>query len=133
MRPLPALTPENEFFWTSGADGHLRVLRCTRCAFLVHPPAPVCPTCWSRCLEPAKVSGRGRVLTFTVNHHPWTPGIDPPYVVALVGLDEDARVRVVTNIVGCAPEEVTAGMDVQVRFEHIEDVWLPLFEPVGGP
>ena len=23
-RPLPQLTPENEFFWTSGADGKLR-------------------------------------------------------------------------------------------------------------
>ena len=27
MRPLPELTPENEWFWTSGADGKLRFLR----------------------------------------------------------------------------------------------------------
>ena len=28
MRPLPELTPANRWFWTSGADGRLRVQGC---------------------------------------------------------------------------------------------------------
>ena len=31
VRPLPQLTPMNEWFWTSGKDGRLRVQRCTDC------------------------------------------------------------------------------------------------------
>ena len=37
-----------------------------------------------------------------------------------------------TNIVGCAPDDVRIGMPVQVIFEHHDDVWLPLFEPAAA-
>lgn len=30
-RPLPQLTPFNEWFWTSGADGRLRIQACGDC------------------------------------------------------------------------------------------------------
>ncbi|MBA3304283.1 MAG: OB-fold domain-containing protein [Acidimicrobiia bacterium] len=130
FRLLPRVTDENEHFWTGGADGALRFLRCQSCRWWVHPPSPVCPRCLSRILLPEAVSGRAVVHTFTVNHQPWYPGLDPPYVVAIVELPEQAGLRLTTNLVGCAPEAVTIGMDVQVVFEHHEDVWLPLFEPV---
>ena len=130
VRPLPALTPETEFFWTAGADGRLRLLRCTDCYSYVHPPAPVCPRCTSRALQPEPVSGRGTVLTFTINHQEWGL-LDPPYVIAIVELAEDPSVRLTTNLVGIDPEEVRSGMPVQVRFEHVDDVYLPLFEPAA--
>jgi uncharacterized OB-fold protein len=79
------------------------------------------------------VSGRATVATFTVNHQPWIPGFDPPYVVAMVEIEEQPSVRLTTNIVGCRPEEVRIGMPVQVLFEHHDDVWIPLFEPARGP
>ena len=66
MRPLPLLTPANEWFWTSGADGRLRVQRCADCTQLVHPPVPICPRCRSRSWTPAEVSGRATVVAFTV-------------------------------------------------------------------
>jgi uncharacterized OB-fold protein len=75
------------------------------------------------------VSGRAAVATFTVNHQPWIPGFDPPYVVAMVEIDEQPSVRLTTNIVGCEPHDVCIGMPVQVRFEPHDDVWIPLFEP----
>ena len=59
MRPLPELTPMNEWFWTSGADGQLRIQACNECKTLVHPPAPICPACRSRSWAPTVVSGRG--------------------------------------------------------------------------
>lgn len=131
MRLLPRITPENEFFWTSGADGRLRFLRCEECAYLVHPPSPRCPRCLSKKLSPTPVSGKAKVLSFTVNHQPWIPGFDPPYVIAIVEIEEQAGVRLFTNIVDCDIEDVAIDMPVEVRFEHREDVWLPLFAPAG--
>ena len=132
MRPLPQLTPANEWFWTSGADGHLRIQQCSDCATLVHPPVPICPACRSLEWTPAVVSGRATVVGFTVNHHQWLPGFEPPYVIANVALAEDPMVRLTTNLVGCDPDEVHIGQEVAVRFEQQDDVWLPLFEPTGA-
>ncbi len=132
MRPLPELTPFNDWFWTSGADGVLRIQGCTDCGELVHPPVPICPYCRSRSAKPTPVSGRGTVVGFTVNAHRWLPDFDPPYVIANVALAEDPRVHLTTNIVGCDPEDVRIGQEVSVHFEPDEDVWLPLFEPTGS-
>ena len=59
MRPLPELTPANEWFWRSGADGKLRIQGCSDCGQLVHPPVPICPQCRSRASAPVEMSGRG--------------------------------------------------------------------------
>jgi acetyl-CoA acetyltransferase/uncharacterized OB-fold protein len=131
VRPLPQLTPANQWFWTSGADGRLRIQGCTECKALVHPPTPICPSCRSRAWAPTEVSGRATVVGFTVNQHQWLPGFEPPYVIANVALAEDDSVHLTTNVVGCSPDEVHIGQVVEVRFEQHEDVWLPLFEPTG--
>ena len=129
FRVLPRVTPETEHFWTGGRDGKLQFLRCDDCGEYVHPPSPVCPRCLSRTLSVAAVSGRAVVATYTINHQPWYPGLDPPYVIAIVEIEEQPSVRLMTNIVGCPPEAVSVGMPVQVTFEEYEDVWLPFFEP----
>jgi uncharacterized OB-fold protein len=131
LQPLPVVTSLNEHFWHGGADGELRFLRCADCAWYVHPPRPICPRCASRNVGPVAVSGEGVVYTLTVNHQPWYPGQTVPYVVAMVELPEQAGLRLTTNIVGCQPEAVHIGMRVRVWFLAIEDVYLPLFEPVG--
>ncbi len=131
MRPLPELTPANEWFWTSGKDGCLRIQSCDDCGKLVHPPTPICPSCRSRSWSATEVSGRGTVVGFTVNVHQWLPGFDPPYVIANVALADDPSVHLTTNIVGCQPDEVQIGQLASVVFEQQEDVWLPLFELTG--
>ncbi len=130
FRVLPRVTPETEFFWSSGADGLLRFLSCTTCQLIVHPPGPICPACLTRTLEPMPVSGRATVASYTINHQPWISGFDPPYVVAIVEIEEQPSVRLMTNVIGCAPDEVCIGMPVRVAFERYDDVWLPLFELV---
>jgi hypothetical protein len=133
FRLLPRVTEENEFFWTGGADGQLRFLRCEACETYIHPPAPVCPECLGRELSPHPMSGRATVHTFTVNHQPWIPGFPPPYVVAIVEMDDQPSVRLTTNIANCRIEDVKIGMPVQVVFEEREDgIFLPLFEPVDA-
>jgi uncharacterized OB-fold protein len=129
-RLLPEVTPESEAFWTGGAEGELRIYRCRACRRWFHPPTTACFRCRSRDVGPEPVSGKARVAAYTVNHHPWLEGFPPPYVVAIVELDEEPDVRLTTNIVGCDISEVHVGMPVEVVFEHHEDVWLPLFRPV---
>lgn len=133
FRMLPKLDDRNRFFWTSGADGRLRFLRCQDCGFYVHPPTPRCPKCLSKDVVPEPVSGRATVATFTINHQPWMPGPELPYAVAIVEIVEQPEVRLTTNIVGCAPDDVSIGMPVRVVFERHpdepDDVYLPLFEP----
>lgn len=132
-RPLPLLTDQNRFFWTSGADGHLRFLRCSACRAWAHPPQPVCRSCGSTELAPETVSGRARVLGWTLNHQPWHPAFAPPYVIAIVGLVEDDGVRLTTNLIDVEADAIGIGMEVEVVFEQDDDVWLPLFRPVGDP
>ena len=129
FRLLPRITPENEHYWTGGAQGELRFLRCTACGHYLHPPQPLCPACLSRDLDVAAVSGRAELLTYTVNHQPWIPGFPPPYVVAIVEIPEQKGLRITTNLVHCEPDRVRIGMPLRVLFEQREDVWLPLFEP----
>ena len=131
FRLLPRLDDANRHFWTSGEDGKLRFLRCQRCGYWIHPPSPRCPSCLSKELEAEAVSGQATLHTFTINHQPWYPGLDPPYVIAIVELPEQKGLRLTTGIVGCAPDDVEIGMPLQVTFEHYEDVWLPFFEPVS--
>lgn len=127
-RKLPELTPETEFFWTSGADGHLRIQRCGDCGRYQHPPFPRCSACGSEDVAPAVVSGRGRVATYTINFEPWYPGLDVPFVFAAIELEEQARLYVFSNV-DVPVTGARIGLAVSVYFEQSEDVWLPLFRP----
>jgi acetyl-CoA acetyltransferase/uncharacterized OB-fold protein len=120
---------ENEFFWTSGADGTLRILGCASCTALIHPPQPVCRRCGGLTLAPVAVSGYATLIGFTVSHRFTTPGLPSPYVVAQVALEEDPRVRLTTNAVSCSLDDLRLGMRMEVVFQQADDVWLPLFKP----
>ena len=131
-RPLPMLTDANRFFWTSGADGRLRFMRCSACRNYIHPPVPVCDKCLSMEQEWVAVSGRATLAAVTVNHQMWIPTIEPPYVVGIVEIEEQPSVRLTTNIVQCAEADLKIGMALEVEFEENEDVFLPMFRPVGA-
>jgi acetyl-CoA acetyltransferase/uncharacterized OB-fold protein len=130
-RPLPQLTPWNEWFWTAGQDDTLRIQRCEDCSTYVHPPTPICPSCRSRAWKAEPVSGRATVVGFTVNHQMWHPAFEPPYAIANVAIAEDPSVRLTTALVDCDLDDVHVGQEVEVRFLQEEDVWLPLFTPTG--
>jgi acetyl-CoA acetyltransferase/uncharacterized OB-fold protein len=130
-RPLPLVTQDVEFFWMSGADGRLRIQECASCAALIHPPQPVCRYCRGRSLAPREVSGYATLIGFTVNHRFAMPGLQPPYVVAQVAIEEDPRVRLTTNAVECDPGDLHLGMRMEVVFAEDGDVWLPLFRPAA--
>jgi uncharacterized OB-fold protein len=125
---LPTLTPENRAFWTGGAQGELLIQRCQACRRWVHPPVASCPGC-SGALSPEPVSGRGTLFTFTVNEQQFHPDVPPPYVIAIVELAEQQDLRVVTNLVNCADDDLRCGLPVRVLFEQHGEIHVPLFEP----
>jgi hypothetical protein len=129
-RPLPALEPRTEAFWRACRAGRLELTHCIPCNHLIHPSRPICPRCRGRDLDTQVLGGRATVHSFTVNHKAWFPGQPVPYVIALVELVEQPGLRLVTNIVNCAIEDVHIGMPLRVVFENLsDDVALPLFEP----
>ena len=126
----PVFDVHSEFFWRSGADGQLRMLRCRDCDHISHPPGPRCTNCHSIDVHPAVLSGKARVTTFTVNHQQWVKG-QPPYIVAKVELLDQRALWLITNLGGVDGDDVTLGMAVEAVFEAGPDgLWYPLFQPV---
>ncbi len=128
----PQLDDHNRAFWTGGADGQLKIAFCVECDLWAGPPAADCPACGG-VLEARPVSGRGTVFTYTVNHQPFNPAVPVPYVIAIVELEEQADLRIASNIVDCEPDSVRVGLPVEVRFERQdvddESVYMPVFAP----
>jgi uncharacterized OB-fold protein len=121
----------DEAFW-SAVEGHsLELPYCTACARYFFYPRAICPHCWSSQVERRPVSGRGAVWSHVIvrfpvgGHAGWKERL--PYVVALVELEEG--VRIMSNVVGCAPEDVRAGMPVEVTFQPLDGRILHAFAP----
>ena len=133
FRILPRLTDRNRDFWTGGENGELRFWRCQDCGFYIHPPLPMCPQCRSKKMQVEAVSGRAALASYSINHQAWMPGPELPFVVAIVEMVEQVALRLTTNIVNVAHDDIVVGMPVRVVFERHRDpdgdVYLPLFEP----
>lgn len=131
-RMLPALDDANRAFYTGGGEGQLLVGRCVSagCRQWALPPATTCPACDSD-LVAEPVSGRARLMTWTVNSHPYHPEVAVPYVIAIVVLEEQEDLRVATNLVDvpASDEALRAGMEVTVAFENHGEVFYPVFRP----
>jgi uncharacterized OB-fold protein len=124
----PAINKDTEFFWDGVRDGELRIQKCGGCGELRHPPGPVCPSCRSHDRTHVVASGVGEVYSFVVHHNPPVPGLDTPFVVAVVELPEG--VRIVGNIVDCAPSDVGIGMPLRVTYRQMDDdLFLPIWVP----
>jgi acetyl-CoA acetyltransferase/uncharacterized OB-fold protein len=132
--PLPAIEPDTKVYWEACRDGRLAMLRCRACRWIVHPPRPVCSRCRARDVVLEDLSGRATVVTYTVNHQRWMPGLEVPYVIAVVELVEQRGLRLTTNLVNVAPDDVRIGMPVRVLFRKMTDeISLPIFEPDDSP
>ena len=131
-RPLPRHSVATKPFWDGCREGVLRLPWCPACGRPHFFPRSLCPFCLGTGLEWRAASGRGRVWSHsTVRLSFWGKAFDDslPYVVAMVELEEG--VRMLSNVVGCAPEEVRIGMPVAVTFDPVTpEVTLPRFRPV---
>jgi uncharacterized protein len=127
-RILPTLTDLNRPFWTGGSKGELLVQRCAACHRWTHPESIRC-ACGGALTHEA-VCGTGTIFTFTVNHQSFHPDVPPPYVIAIVELDDQAGLRIPTNIVHGDPATLECGTPVRVLFEPCGDIFFPVFAPL---
>ena len=128
--PRPPWSWESRPFWEACRRHELVVQRCTACGSFRHRPRALCPSCLSSDVDWVRASGRATVYTFTVTHQNQAPPFRSalPYVLAYVELEEG--VRMLSHVVGCAPEEVRIGMPVSVEFVDVDDeVAVPRFRP----
>jgi len=129
-KPLPIVDPESAPYWAALKERRLILKRCRDCGRHHFYPRALCPHCHSDALEWAEARGTGSVYSYTVARRPAGPAFmaDAPYVVAVVDLDEGARMM--TNIVTDDVESVRIGQRVAVHFDAVTDeVTLPKFKP----
>jgi uncharacterized OB-fold protein len=130
-RPAPRPDPESAPYWAASVEGRLVVQKCTSCGHHQLYARAHCLECRSP-IEWVDASGRGTIYSYTVIRQNFSRAFKHllPYVVALVDLDEGPRLM--TNVVGCDPDDVQIGAAVQVRFEPVsEEAALPQFELLG--
>ena len=127
-RQLPNISPETQFYWDGARDGKLLLNACVPCGKPYFPPRPFCPTCGSREVEQQEASGKATLYSYVISNLP-APGYEPPYVVAVVLLEEG--VRMVSNIldVSPTPQALELDMPLEVTFETRGDVVVPQFRP----
>ena len=129
-KPLPRIDEESRGYWEALARHELYFQRCRDCGTKRFYPRALCPACLSSATEWVRASGRGTVYSFTVTYQNQAPGFreELPYVLAIVELDEG--VRMMTNVIGCAPDAVRVGMAVEVVFEDVTaEITLATFRP----
>jgi uncharacterized protein len=133
LRPRPALTQDNAFFFEGARNGQLLIQHCTACGTLRHPPLPACGTCRSFEWDTVVASGRGELYSWVVVHYPQVPAFDYPLVIGLVALEEGTRL--VADLVDVDRDALRVGLPLEVAFETFDDeLTLPVFRPVrdGG-
>ena len=131
-KPLPIVDAVSAPYWEAAKRQEFVMQRCDDCARLRFPPTT---SCWS-CLSPnttwAALSGRGTVWSFILMHQLYYPAFadELPYPVAVIETEEG--VRLISNLVEVAREDIEIGMAVEVVFEDVTDEFaLPKFRPAG--
>ncbi len=136
--PLPDVEdPLTAEFFAGAARGELTIPRCVACSMWVWYPEPTCPTCGGE-LVWQRTSGRGRLFSWAVVQRPFLPAFADlvPFVTALVALEEDPAVRIVTYVVDADPATLAADLPLEVSFRPLafptvpdRSVVVPMFVP----
>lgn len=134
LRPLPRfVTPESRPFWEGLRNRRLMLPNCAQCGPFFYPRV-FCPRCHRRVSEWTESKGRGRLHAFQIAYQQFNPEfrISPPYVLALVRLDEGPRI--LTGLVGIDPDPdlIRCEMLVEAVFERLNDEFtVVLFRPAA--
>ena len=125
--PVPEPSTVSTPFWAATEKHQLVMQRCQSCHRLVWYPRSVCPHCGGFSLRWEQLSGQGVVYAVSVHHRPAHPAFADrvPYAVVLVDLDEG--IRMMSNVFGRQPQ---VGDAVSVAWLRLDDGRnLPTFEP----
>ncbi|GAB3279650.1 Zn-ribbon domain-containing OB-fold protein [Parahaliea aestuarii] len=122
-------------FWRASAQQQLAIPGCEQCDRLVWYPREACSHCGAG-LYWRTLSGRGTLAAFSVVKRPLFPAFAAfsPYVCALVALEEDPAVRLVSQVVDCDTSQLACDMPLSVVFRELapdgcKPYLAPLFKP----
>ncbi len=120
-KPLPTPTPDTKQYWDGLKQHSVTIQHCRNCNRYQHFPRSLCVECGSTDIEWSKVSGKGKIYSYTFNHRPPAgfEEADTPVSIALVQLDEGPKI--LTNIVGVPAGDPSIKIDARVE---------PVFEDV---
>ncbi len=112
--PLPVVDflkiPEN-------GDPYLEGHKCTECGAIFLDTRSACSKCGARDkLEALKLSNRGTLYVYSIVHRSF-PGIDVPYVSAIVDLEGGGTVKGNLINIEPTPEKIEMGMPVEVIYQ----------------
>jgi uncharacterized OB-fold protein len=128
-KPAPGPDSVSLPFWEATKERRLVIQVCVDCGFAQFPPDLLCRRC--QCTSPpfVQASGRGTIYSFAVYTRSFSPAFPAPYALALVTLDDHPEVRMMTNIVEAAFDDIAIGDRVRVTFERRGQWGLPQFRP----
>ena len=131
---VPTPNQDSQAYWDALREHRLTFQKCAKCGTIRHYPRPVCDQCYSMDVTWVDASGRGKVHSWSVSHHPFHPGLkaDVPYTLVTVDMEEGVRMQAqLRNGDGSAIRDaagVKIGTPVEVRFEKVkDDLVLPYF------
>jgi uncharacterized protein len=131
-KPIPVPSAESQAYWDGLRDRKLLMPRCDACGKYWFPPSLLCPHCNATKWTWTSTSGRGRIFSYVVYHRVYHPGFadEVPYAVAVIELDEGPRM--VSNVIGTAPDKLACDLRVEVVYQPITDtITLPKFKPAA--
>ncbi|MBO0731773.1 MAG: OB-fold domain-containing protein, partial [Acidimicrobiaceae bacterium] len=115
-------------YWDAARDGRLIYQRCAGCDTIPALPSAICGVCGGRELPWQQSTGRGTLYSWTVVWRPQHPAFRVPYAPAVMAVEEGWWL--LTSVVGCAPEDLEAGMPLEAVFHPAgPGLWLPYAEP----
>lgn len=129
-KPLPIMNNEDREFWEAAKKHEPVCQRCKKCDTWLWHPLVQCPQCYSFSLGYEKISGHGKVFSYSiVKYNPspiWQDAV--PYILATVEMDEGVRMKF--HLVNCGADDVRIGLPVKMTFKDVTPEWtLPQFEP----
>ena len=111
-------------FFDALNNDQLVMQNCSSCSRLQYPPMPACAACGSGDnLEWKPVSGKGTIYSFSVVYDSPVALLqaDQPYNVAVVALDDDPGIKMLSHLPGTPVDEVPIGAAVEVVFEPTQE------------
>ena len=122
--PAPAVTIESKPFWDAATEGKFMIKRCNDCGQAHWFPRALCPFCFSEKTVWEESPGEGVIYSYSVMHR--SPS--GPYAIGYVTLAEGPAV--LTNFVDVAPDGLSIGQKVKVKFQPTENgPPVPVFAP----
>jgi uncharacterized protein len=104
-----------EQFYKFLSQAKLMAGKCQKCSKIHLPPRPLCDNCYSTQFEWMQISGKGKLVTFTVIHvAPLQFQALAPYAVGIVQLENGLKIP--GMIQGVTQEELVIGMELTLDF-----------------